>query len=456
MFRSSLLAVRLLSCLLLGAPAAQAGLKTLVGPQGGTIVYGRVESAASQAAAMGYVLRSVHDQCGERPKVGKPFQVRGTRSVAVFFTVTRRAQGDGKAVAGLVIAADGAPGQVEAALVTHDAARFGATVNPMLNQLFEVWHPGGEAGPAGQAGATGRPAAAGRAASMRRVALRDQSGSVGVPEGWRLDPQSGGGSAKITGPQGQMIYFNQTRLAMDPTDPGTRRLAQSGIRPQTAGKIVHPFNGNAVQAFPDLFHQYYRLNGLSLNAGNCRFDRVEPVPTPRGQTCVHATGHVDPDGKGMREMNVVLSTGGYQAGSYLVVIYISLCPNALADRERATMEAAFGSFQVNQAVVNQQANAIAAPGLARIKAIGDAAKARFDANNAANDRQHAAWNADQDNKARGQAGFHNYLLDQTVIQDNKNNAHGTVWNSTADALVRTNPERFELVQTPNFWKGIDY
>jgi hypothetical protein len=31
-----------------------------------------------------------------------------------------------------------------------------------------------------------------------------------------------------------------------------------------------------------------------------------------------------------------------------------------------------------------------------------------------------------------------------------------VWNSTADALVKVNPNRFEIVDTPNFWKGIDY
>ncbi len=38
----------------------------------------------------------------------------------------------------------------------------------------------------------------------------------------------------------------------------------------------------------------------------------------------------------------------------------------------------------------------------------------------------------------------------------KLNAHGTVWNQTADALVRSNPERYEYVNSPNYWKGIDY
>jgi hypothetical protein len=34
--------------------------------------------------------------------------------------------------------------------------------------------------------------------------------------------------------------------------------------------------------------------------------------------------------------------------------------------------------------------------------------------------------------------------------------HGTVWNSTADALVKADPNRYEIVNAPNFWKGWDY
>jgi hypothetical protein len=430
-------------------PTAQAGLRTLEAPQGGTIVYGQVDGADSRQAAMASVLRSVHNQCGERPKVGRPFQVRGNGSVAVFFTVTRRGEVN-KEVAGMVIGAEGAPGRFEAALVTHEARQFGATINPMLNQLFQAWHPVGEAAPVRAAAPQAGPP------PMRRIVLQDQSASLGLPEGWRLDPQSAGGSARVFGPQGEVAYFNQTRMAMDLTDPTTRSLARGGIQPRTAGSIVCPFNVDPVKAFPERFHQYYRLNGLSLNASNCRFDTVEPLSSSRGQTCVHATGHVDPDGKGMREMNVFLATGSYNTGTYLVVIYITLCPAPLADRERTTLAALLGTYQVNEGVVAREAHAIAAPVIAQIKAVGAAATARYLANDAANDRQHADWNARQDSQARGNAGFHNYLLDQTVIQDNNHNAHGTVWNSTADALVRADPNRFEMVQTPNFWKGIDY
>jgi len=49
---------------------------------------------------------------------------------------------------------------------------------------------------------------------------------------------------------------------------------------------------------------------------------------------------------------------------------------------------------------------------------------------------------------RGQ-DFSNHLLDQTVIQDNELNGHATVWNQTADRLVRDNPQRYEYVDTPD-------
>ena len=95
---------------------AQTPLKTINNPQGGIIVYGLVDGATSQAAAMAKVLRIVHNNCGERPQVGRIFKVRGTNSVAVFFTVVNHPQGN-KQVAGLLIAAPSGPNQIEAALV---------------------------------------------------------------------------------------------------------------------------------------------------------------------------------------------------------------------------------------------------------------------------------------------------------------------------------------------------
>src|SRR5579872_5008401 len=85
-------------------------------------------------------------QYADKPQVGKVFQVRGTNSVAVFFTLTKRNQGDMK-IAGLLIAARTPANHVEAAVVSDEASRFGTTVNPMLGTLFNQWHPEGSAEP---------------------------------------------------------------------------------------------------------------------------------------------------------------------------------------------------------------------------------------------------------------------------------------------------------------------
>ena len=159
----------------------------------------------------------------------------------------------------------------------------------------------------------------------------------------------------------------------------------------------------------------------------------------------------------------------------MVLIFQSLIPVELASRERATAGAVMASFQMNQAVVAQQANAISAPTIAAIHAIGEQAAADRASRNAANDAQHAGywaqqnsnaaqhsnWSAGQDGTARNNQGFSNYILDQTVVQDNNmygngTIGHGTQWNSTADALVKADPDRFEYVDKPNFWQGTDY
>jgi hypothetical protein len=47
-------------------------------------------------------------------------------------------------------------------------------------------------------------------------------------------------------------------------------------------------------------------------------------------------------------------------------------------------------------------------------------------------------------------------LDQTELQDNNQNARGAVPNALADALVKSDPNRFQTVATGDFLKGADF
>ena len=104
------------------------------------------------------------------------------------------------------------------------------------------------------------------------------------------------------------------------------------------------------------------------------------------------------------------------------------------------------------ALVTQRANAQAAPEIAHLKqidaqqrqanqaftanainnihAIGAAATARMNATEAANSAEQSSWDASQNANARNAQGFSNYLLDQTVVQNNSTGGHSMDWNST--------------------------
>jgi hypothetical protein len=443
-------------------PPPRSATKTINNPEGGTIVYGQVDGQTTEAGAMRAVLQSLQNQYGDRPEVGRVFRVRDTNSFAVFFTLKRN-QGNVK-VAGMLIVSRFSPTRIEAALVSDDAARFGSTVNPMLSKLFSVWHPGGEASPSDSAGGTspasysssGEGSSPASAAALRPFTLPDRSASVSLPDGWRVNPErSGGGTLEISGPNGERAGLALARSAVDPTNQKRRQLHRGGIRDNTSGKIVYPYNVNLVKAFPEIFQQFRRVNGLG--PAQLQIARAEQLPTARGERCVHVTGNMNPDGKGMQEMNTVLcTTAPSQFGDYSVLLYHTLLPKAVADKERATMGAVLASYRINQAVVNRQASAIAAPGIAAIKAVGDAARKRATETSALHDQQNRAWERGQDSKAKRSKAFSNYQLDQTVIRDNVQNTHGTGWNKTADSLVRSNPQRYEYVNTSDFRKGIDY
>jgi hypothetical protein len=451
--------------------ASSGGLTTIDDPQGGKIVYGVVNGVTSQAAAMGSVLHSVHQQCGEKPQVGKPFRVRGSNSVAVFFTAVKRTQGN-QAVAGMVIATEVTPTHFEAALVTDDAGRFGSTVNPLLQKLFSVWNPA-SAGPVPVASGGAVHAAA--TPPLHTVTAPDNSASLSVPDGWKVDSNSGRGAIIVHGPNGELLAMDMIRTAIDPTNPFQVSAQRRRLQVIMPGTLVYPFHGNLMNDFTNMFQAWRRAAGQG--PAKIQVDKLEPVQAPQGNHCVHAMGHMDIDGKGMQAFNDLMcaidpipSFGGYS-----VILSHALLPSAVADKERDLQKAIITTYKMNSQVVNQQLAQqrqqkqqsdqqimnSAQQYIGQIHQIGQQATARMAATEAANDAQHAGYWAQQDSNARRSAGFSNYLLDQTVVQNNNvagtgEVGHATVWNSTANAMVKADPNKYEIVNTPNYWKGVDY
>jgi hypothetical protein len=166
---------------------------TINGAQGGTAVYGTVNGATTPAAAMTKLLKGIDTGCGEKPQIGKVFQFKGTNSVGAFFTVTDHSQGN-KQMAGMVIAAPTGPSTAEGALLSDSASNFGKSVNPLLQQLSIVWHPGSAttgSSAGAKAGAASGQSSSGQAAPLQIFRAPGTTATVGVPAGWTPQGQNG-------------------------------------------------------------------------------------------------------------------------------------------------------------------------------------------------------------------------------------------------------------------------
>jgi hypothetical protein len=452
-------------------PQAKTQLTTVDGAHGGKIVYGQSAGSASQTAVLINLLTRVHSLCGEKPQIGRVFQFKGTNSVGVFFTVTDHPERN-MPLAGMVIAAATGPNQAEGAMIYDRASNFGTTVNPLLEQLSGLWHPGASSTAASSTVAA--PVSRGQivpAAALSRVTLPDSTASVGIPAGWRLDPGCAGGTISISGPHGEIIDLN---IAPNGLDAANRFVQQEERNPASSGSlaksIIYPYNVDLTKAFPDLFQFWRRIQGAG--PANLQLSSVASIPASQGERCVQAKGHVIPDGKNTYEINTVLcTTPPAPTGLYGIAIFHTATPVAYADQERATVSAIMASFQLNKSLINQRVAAATGPVIAEMNKqveaqahqyiayldqIGTTTTNRIRAGEVANGEQQASWEAGEAANSQNVQGFTNYLLDQSVVQNNITGVQGTLWNNAANALVQSNPNKYSYVPNSNINLGSQY
>ena len=467
----SLFVLPLCACKAQTQAPAPTPLTTITAPQGGKIMYGAMSGASTEAAVMTKYLSYVHNNCGEKPQIGRVFQFTGTNSVGVFFTVTDHPEGN-MPLAGMVIARPTGPNQAEGAMIFDVASRFGQTVNPMLQQLSTVWQPGGQAAASGSSPAGANAASASgnghsaTALQLHTVSASDNSASIGIADGWQLDPHSASGTMSMIGPSGEQAVYAAMKSAVDPNNPQQVQAVRYGIY-KGSGTMLYPYHPDLGKAYPELLQAWRSSNNLP--PAKLQVDKIEPIKG--ASNCVLVTGHIDADGQGMKKLiDDICQSPPAQWGAYTITRTFNIMTDALSEREQSTVMAMYQSVKVNQQVMNQQMQQKLAQKqqsdqqwLAwgqqqsdRIRAQGQAAQANFAAQQAANDAQHASWNAGQTANAQNGQGFSNYLLDQSVVQNNSTGAHGTLWNSAAEGLVQSNPNKYSYVSNPNLIPGTDF
>jgi hypothetical protein len=338
----------------------------------------------------------------------------------------------------------------------------------MLQQLFDAWHPNGvetdlQVSTEVPSDSTNSTITFGPTPSLNKTRAPDNSAIVGLPEGWGVDIRSGKGSLIVHGSGGEEIGFNLTRTAVDTSNTTEQENLRLGTAANIPNVVYSAFNTNVARNFTSLMQAWRKADNLP--PAQMHIDSAEEMKASSGEHCARAKGQMDPDGKGMKAMNIMLcvSESG-QPGIYTITKHYSLVPIDKANSDQNAVFAIVSSIKLNQDALEEQAedagNAAAnrpQNETERIQLLGNQAVTRYNLTQALSDAQHPAYWAQQQNSTTASvhptSKFSNFLLDLACLEDGRDN---TIVNTTAEALAKADPDRFEIVNEPNYWQGVEY
>jgi hypothetical protein len=411
---------------------AQDTLKFINESDGGQVVYGTIGDQHTPQSAMAFMLKQVHGHFADKPQVSKVFQVKNTTSYAAFFTLIAKNAGNNP-IAGEVIVNMPAGGQPIAAVLYDSAANFTHMQPDMLTKLNAAWHTA-NAAPSTTSATAAKPATASGVAALHRVTAGDRSVYISIPDGWKVDSVAGG-SVQAEGPKGERVGLNL--------------MAQGILNSRMAmpGRLAYPFGGDVFTAYSNIVNQS-RAN-QHLPAATFHLNGT----TQLGGGAVQVAFDVDlHDNFGVRAATARLQEIGGAGGTWALGFSNSSLPKTIAAAENATLMAVIQSASQDSAVVKAEQGAV----MNSIAAAGARSKAEAQAADQRRVASAQAFDASMDNIDSQSKAMQNYTLDRTQIQDNAANGRATVSDGLADALIKTDPTRYQVVPPSQFLKGVDY
>jgi hypothetical protein len=375
------------------ASQPQDGLHTIDNPGGGEVVYGTLTGQSSLSNAMVYMLRQVHGHFGDQPQIGKFFQSKGGDSVATFFSLTAKNQGN-VPVAGLVIVNMPKGTTPTAAVLTDAPARFATTEPQMLRRLNTALTL-----PAQATDSAGTPASAPQSApapapaplTLRNATAGDRSASMGLAPGRQITGVSGG-QLTATGPSGEQIGLG---------------LLYQGLQPS-----VCPYGGDAFQAYICVIDQMRKSKGLPAPTFKLTSSQ-RLAATQQEQQVVQAIFEMDlHDGKGMRKGSVRIGEM-HVAGlpTWALTASGSNAPETVFDAQNPTIMAMVHTYSQNAGVIGKETQAV----ISNIHAVGAASAAQAQAADQRREASSAAYDSHMDAIGSQSKAFEDYTLDRSVV-----------------------------------------
>jgi len=427
---------------------AQAGIKTIAIPNGGTIYLGALAGQPTPEVAMGKVMQRVTALCGDRPQLGKLDKNTTGEILAGFFTVTGKNQ-DGKPMEGLAIVYAPKTGNAGGAVLLDDADRFPTTVNSMFTRLKqELGAPasssaappssGGSGAPsnASSSAAAAAPVKAGPPQPLQRTAFPDGTGSIALPAGWQMQ-NAQKGDVSAAGPHGEKLRFGWTIAVIDPTNPGSRVLMGNSRGAAPANFVAIAHSAAPATAFTAAFTQLAQK--AHKQPPVIDIAKVQDIAMQGGAN-EFMFGDIDfNDGQGKQYLVAqMINTPVIAAGTWQMTLYVMYGPQQVMGEEASTIAEIFPNYSRNTQMVNaivnqqiQQSIAITNQALNTVAQYNDSAD-------------------------RMTAGMSNMLRDQSVVVDTQTGGHATTSDDLAGALINANPGRFETVSPSGYIPWIDY
>ena len=427
---------------------AQAGIKTIAIPNGGTIYLGALAGQPTPEDAMGKVMQRVTALCGDRPQLGKLDKNTTGEILAGFFTVTGKNQ-DGKPMEGLAIVYAPKTGTAGGAVLMDDADRFPTTVNSMFTRLKqELGAPPSSSGAPSAAGGSGAPSNAGTSAAapvpvksgppqpLQPDVFPDGTGVIGLPAGWQAG-QAQKGDVSASGPNGEKLRFGWTIAVIDPTNPQSRALMGNSRGAAPGNFVAIPYSADPATAYKAAFTQLAQK--ARKQPPDIDIAKVEDIPMQGGKNYM-LYGHMDfHDNQGKQYLVAqMINTMPLTMGTWQMTLHVMYGPEQVMGAEASTIAAIFPSYSRD----NNRLNAIVNTQIQQSIAVTNQALNMV-----------AQYT---DSSDRMTAGMSNMLRDQTVVVDTQTGGHATTSDGLAGALINANPNRFQSVSPSGYIPGIDY
>lgn len=435
-------------------------------PGGGQYAFGAMTSQSNKADALIYMLHQIHGKFGDKPQVGKLFQSRDGSSLSTFFTLVAKNMG-GSPVTGLVIITQHGNGVPQMGILYDDSRRFLNTEPAMLKAVSAAWQ---NAGPTAGGGSGTRPQVQAAAAPERGgeqlypATGGDRSAVINLPQNWRITSVAGG-SISAEGTHGEMLSLQSAvQQIIDPRSPQAQSLMYGGMAGR-GPKVVCPLGPNLFEDYVCVVNQVRRNNGKPAATYNLTSSTPQAGQGQVRPLAVLFTVDLH-DGMGLRNGSGRLDLMGTAGATWALGFSMSNIPQKYADSEAATLRAVVASYRRNEGVISAENAAV----MERIRQQGVAneqqAKA-LNANREANKQsfdnhmQALKQNDAENDQHMGNIDWQSkitqdYILDRSVVKDVEYDDRATVGNRFADSLVKSNPNRFEIVQNQDLIRGRDY